>query len=201
MGEMSEIINSLRPAAKLSKLQKRILEEALRAFWWHAPIHRAWAGTLEPGSFDSAPILINFYSLTKAEIRRPSRWRKEVRKPGGKLPRARVAICRAIRSLIGRGLLEQTHHRGLWRLTVLGKKVAPGLCPDITRPAMRELVPKIKEAYVTRKNMRRLEPGTDLKSFIRNCFRPGVKTPLDSPIAKDLAFLRQCDQMGPARRQ
>ncbi len=142
MGEMSEIINSLRPAAKLSKLQKRILEEALRAFWWHAPIHRAWAGTLEPGSFDSAPILINFYSLTKAEIRRPSRWRKEVRKPGGKLPRARVAICRA----------------------------------------------KIKDAYVTRKNMRRLEPGTDLKSFIRNCFRPGVKTPLDSPIAKDLAF-------------
>ena len=101
----------------------------------------------------------------RAQARQPkparARWRKEVRKPGGTLPRARVAICRAISSLIGRGLLERTYHRGWWRLTILGKKVAPILCPELTRPAVRELLPKIKEAYVTRKNEGRLAPAED----------------------------------------
>ncbi len=42
--------------SKLSKLQKRILEEGLRARW-DEPIHRAWQRS-EPGSFDTRFILV-----------------------------------------------------------------------------------------------------------------------------------------------
>ena len=48
---------------KLSKLQKRVLEEGLRARW-DEPIHRAWR-RCEPGSFDIRLILVDFLHADK----------------------------------------------------------------------------------------------------------------------------------------
>jgi hypothetical protein len=70
---MPELINSSKPAVQLSKLQKYILKVGLRAYLWTAPVRRAWAGgSLAAASFNGAPVLIEFYGLTKEEVRRPS---------------------------------------------------------------------------------------------------------------------------------
>jgi hypothetical protein len=45
--------------SKLSKLQKRILEEGLKAHW-REPIHRAW-GNKTPGRFGISKILEEFF--------------------------------------------------------------------------------------------------------------------------------------------
>lgn len=179
--DMPELINSPKPAAQLSRLQKAILKAGLRAYWWTAPVRRAWAGgSLAAAAFNNKPVLIDFYLLSKEELRRPARWQKQPRQPPpDKLVRARVAIHQSAKSLKQRGLLAPTRARGWWQLTTLGRKVASRFCPELTRPARRELLPKIKEAYLERINRGYLTPGTDFKSFVGDCFRPGVKTPLD----------------------
>jgi hypothetical protein len=64
-----------RPSvSKLSKLQKRILEEGLKAHW-HKPIHRA-SGDDTPGCFGISKILEEFFGASKEDINRPfgRRW-------------------------------------------------------------------------------------------------------------------------------
>jgi hypothetical protein len=155
--------------AGLSKLEKRILVEGLRAWLWQAPVHRAWGVTLKPGSFDAQPILMEFYSLSKEET-------KTVGLP--KLLAARAAISRSSKSLIRRGLLERGNSRGWWRLSRLGKKLVSGLCPEVAGPTPADLAPKITEAYVVRSRKGELPPGIDLETFTRRCFRPGVEVSL-----------------------
>jgi hypothetical protein len=60
--------------SKLSKLQKRILEEGLKAHG-HKPIHRAW-GNDTPGCFGISTILEEFFGASKEDINRPfgRRW-------------------------------------------------------------------------------------------------------------------------------
>jgi hypothetical protein len=154
---------------KLSKLEKKILEEGLRSHLWRALVQRAWAGTLKPGSFNSRAILLSFYSLSDSELKTK----------GPKLLAARVAICRAIKSLIARGLLEPGNTRGWWLLTSAGKKLVPKLCPELVGPAPSELAPKITEAYAVRSARGELPPGTTLEDFIRWCLQPGVQVDLD----------------------
>src|SRR5258708_38730964 len=78
--------------SKLSKLQKRILEEGLEANW-REPIHRAW-GAREPGSFNLRKILMDFYGANKEDIKRSygSTRRGDQRE---RLAKPRAAISRA----------------------------------------------------------------------------------------------------------
>jgi hypothetical protein len=163
----------VKVVAGLSKLEKHILAEGLWASLWRAPIHRAWAGPMAPGSFDSTPILIEFYSLTKAET-------KTVGLP--KLLAARAAISRSSRSLIKRGLLEPGNARGWWLLSRLGKQVAQSLCPLLAGPTIAELTPKITQAFMARSRNGELPPGMDLETFTRRCFQPGVEVDLDFSV-------------------
>ena len=68
-----------RPSvSKLSKLQKRILEEGLKAHWCK-PIHRAW-GNETPGRFGIDKILEEFFRANRADINRGNervRWARE----------------------------------------------------------------------------------------------------------------------------
>src|SRR5260221_10281460 len=70
------MINRLHSAmlkvSKLSKLQKRILEEGLKAYWCE-PFHRAW-GSKTPGRFGISQILEEFFGANKEDINRSYSW-------------------------------------------------------------------------------------------------------------------------------
>jgi DNA-binding MarR family transcriptional regulator len=170
---------------KLSTLQKRILEEGLRAYW-RAPIHRSWAGTMEPGSFFIIRMLREFYGIENVSRFDGSTRRRELRH---KLAAPRAAASRALSSLSRRGFLQRTG-RHCWRLTTQGLKAARQLCPTLQKPTRTQMISEIKEAFLTRKG--RLErAGQKMpiawKDFCAECFlqpqktgnRPGVKVDLD----------------------
>jgi hypothetical protein len=182
--------------SKLSKLQKRILEEGLKAHWCE-PIHRAW-GSETPGRFGISKILEEFFGANKEDINRPYRrrcWasaRAQSRLARERLATPRAAISRAMSRLTKRGFLERIKPtgRGGWRLSAEGVKAASRVCPFVQRPARTELIQKIKEAFLTRKG--RIErAGQEMpiswKHFCAGCFlqpqkirkRPGVKVELD----------------------
>jgi|SRR5271166_1348196 len=170
---------------KLSKLQKRILEEGLRASW-RAPIGRAW-GTLRPGSFIIDKILVEFYRADKADIARAYNWRKRDARLRVKLACPRAAISRAMSRLSTRGLLERTKPTGYgsWRLTPAGLRVARELYPDLQAPSRTELIEKIEEIFHQRKARAELSDSLCLPDFISQAFhqpvppRKGVQVALD----------------------
>jgi DNA-binding MarR family transcriptional regulator len=175
--------------SKLSKLQKRILEEGLKAHW-RAPIQRAW-GHGTPGRFGIREILEEFFGANEEDIKRFYSWprRGDQRE---RLAKPRAAISRAMSRLIKRGLLERIKPtgRGSWRLTTEGVEAAALLCSSLLKPTRPEMLPKIERAYLERKG--RLErAGQKMpitwKDFCAGCFlqpqkigkRPGVKVELD----------------------
>jgi hypothetical protein len=86
---------SQRPSvSKLSKLQRRILEEGLKAHW-HKPIHLAW-GIDTPGCFGVSKILEEFFGASKEEINRPfgRRWARAQNRLA-RLAAPRAAVSRA----------------------------------------------------------------------------------------------------------
>ena len=133
--------------SKLSKLQKRILEEGLKSHWC-APIHRAW-GSKTPGRFGISKILEEFFEANKEDIKRSYSWsrRGDQRK---RLAKPRAAISRSMTRLIKRGFLERIE-RGSWRLSAQGVEAALKVCPSLEGPTRAELIQKIKEAFLTRK--------------------------------------------------
>src|SRR5258708_11645172 len=172
---------------KLSTLQKRVLEEGLRAYW-RAPIQRAWAGTIEPGSFVIGRMLREFYGIENVSRFDRRTRRKELRH---KLAAPRAAASRALSSLLRRGFLERTG-RHCWRLSAQGLKAAQQLCPTLQKPTRAQMIREIKEGFLMRK--RRLERAgqpmpISWKDFCTECFhrearektekRPGVKAELD----------------------
>jgi hypothetical protein len=170
---------------KLSTLQKRILEEGLRAYW-RAPIHRAWAGTMEPGSFDIGKMLREFYGIQNVSRFDGRAQRRELRH---KLAAPRVAASRALSSLLRRGFLERTG-RHCWRLSAQAQKAARQLCPGLQKPTRTQMIREIKEAFLIRKG--RLERAgqkmpISWKDFCAGCFlqaqktgkKPGVEVDLD----------------------
>ena len=170
---------------KISTLQKRILEEGLRAYW-RAPIHRAWAGNIEPGSFFISRMLREFYGIENVSRFDGRTRRRELRH---KLAAPRVAASRALSSLLRRGFLERTgRHR--WRLNAQGLKAAQQLCPALQKPTRTQMSREIEEAFLMRKG--RLERAgqkmpISWKDFRTECFlqakktkqRPRVKVELD----------------------
>jgi hypothetical protein len=170
---------------KLSTFQKRILEEGLRAYW-RAPIHRAWAGTMEPGSFAIGRMLREFYGIENVSRFDRRTRRKELRH---KLAAPHAAASRALSSLLRRGFLERAGHH-CWRLSAQGLKAAHQLCPTLKKPARAQMIREIKEGFLMRKG--RLERAgqkmpISWKDFCAGCFlqpqkigkRPGVKVELD----------------------
>ena len=170
---------------KLSTLQKRILEEGLRTYS-RAPIHRAWAGTMEPGSFFISRMLREFYGIENVSRFDRRARRRELRH---KLAAPRAAASRALSSLLRRGFLERTG-RHCWRLSAKGLKPARQLCPTLQKPTRAQMIREIKEGFLMRK--RRLErAGQEMpitwKDFCAGCFpqpqktgkRPGVEVDLD----------------------
>jgi hypothetical protein len=175
--------------SKLSKLQKRILEDGLKAHW-HEPIDRAW-GNGTPGSFDIREILKEFFGADKEDVKR-SYWltrRGEHRK---RLAKPRASISRAISRLIKRGFLERIKPtgRGEWRLSPVGVEAAALICTSLQKPTRSEMLPHVKRVYVQRKA--RLERAgqpmpISWKDFRTECFlqakktkqRPRVKVELD----------------------
>jgi hypothetical protein len=187
------MINRLHSAmlkvSKLSKLQKRILEEGLKSHW-RAPIHRAW-GSETPGRFVISKILEEFFGANKEDIKRSYSWprRGDQRE---RLAKPRAAMSRAMSRLTKRGFLERIKPtgRGSWRLSAEGIGAAALVCSAIQKPTRTEMLPNIKQAYLERKA--RLErAGQEMpitwKDFCAACFlqpqktrkRPGVKVDLD----------------------
>jgi hypothetical protein len=177
--------------AKLSKLQKRILEKGLISHW-REPIHRAWASR-EPGSFDIREILEEFFGADKEDVKR-SYWLTQRGDHRERLAKPRAAISRAMSRLTKRGFLERIKltGRGDWRLTAEGIGAAALVCSSLQKPTRTEMLPNIKQAYLQRKT--RLERAgqpmpISWKDFCAACFhrdarekikrRPGVKVELD----------------------
>src|SRR5258708_34936793 len=177
--------------SKLSKLQKHILKEGLKAHW-DKPISRAW-GHGVPGCFGISRILEEFFGANKEDIKRSYSWprRGDQRE---RLAKPRASISRAMSRLIKRGLLERIKPtgRGSWRLTTEGVEAAALLCSSLLKPTRPEMLPKIKKAYLDRKA--RLERAgqpmpISWKDFCTECFhpeprattekRPGAKVDLD----------------------
>src|SRR5258708_4061865 len=125
---------------------KRILEEGLRAFW-RAPIHRAWAGTLEPGSFAVGRMLREFYGIENVSRFDRRTRRKELRH---KLAAPHAAASRALSSLLRRGFLERAG-RHCWRLSAQGLKAAHQLCPTLKKPTRAQMIREIKAGFLIRK--------------------------------------------------
>src|SRR5258708_39507664 len=100
---------------KLSKLQKRILEEGLKSHW-RAPIHRAW-GSETPGRFVISEILEEFFGANKEDIKRSYSWprRGDQRE---RLAKPRAGISPAMSRVMKRGFLERIKPTGRssWRL-------------------------------------------------------------------------------------
>jgi hypothetical protein len=158
--------------AKLSKLQKRILEEGLTSHW-REPIHRAWASR-EPGSFDIRQILEEFFGAEKQDVKR-SYWLTRRGDQRQRLAKPRAAISRAMSRLMKRGLLERVKPagRGSWRLSAEGAEAAALVCSTLQKPTRTEILPKIRQAYLERKT--RLERAgqpmpISWKDFRAECF-------------------------------
>ena len=177
--------------AKLSKLQKRILEKGLISHW-REPIHRAWASR-EPGSFDIREILEEVFGADKEDVKR-SYWLTQRGDQRERLAKPRAAISRAMSRLTKRGFLERIKPtgRGRWRLSPAGVEAAALVCTTLQKPTRTEILPKIRQAYLERKT--RLERAgqpmpISWKDFRVECFlrsarektkrRPGVKVDLD----------------------
>jgi DNA-binding MarR family transcriptional regulator len=145
-----------RPSvSKLSKLQKRILEEGLKAHW-DKPIHRA-SGKDTPGCFGISKVLEEFFGASKEDIQRTfeqRHWRLEQNRLARKrLAAPRAAVSRAMSRLIKRGLLERispTRRYG-WRLTASGVEAASSVCPTLREPARVQMIERIKAIFADRK--------------------------------------------------
>jgi DNA-binding MarR family transcriptional regulator len=175
--------------SKLSKLQKRILEEGLRAYW-REPIHRA-LGARKPGSFDIRNILMDFFGADEEDVKR-SYWLTRRGDQRERLAKPRAAISRAMSRLTKRGFLERIkpNGRGRWRLSPAGVEAAALVCTTLQKPTRTEILRKIRQAYLERKT--RLERAgqkmpISWKDFCAGCFlqpqktrkREGVKVDLD----------------------
>ena len=136
--------------SKLSKLQKRILGEGLKAHW-REPIQRAW-GHGTPGRFDISEILKEFFGADKDDIKRSYSWRRRGDQRE-RLAKPRAAISRAMSRLTKRGFLERINPtgRGSWRLSAEGAKAAALVCSTLQKPIRTEMLPRIRAAYLERK--------------------------------------------------
>jgi hypothetical protein len=119
--------SAMLKVSKLSKLQKRILEEGLKAHW-DEPIHRAW-GHGVPGRFGISKILEEFFGAKKEDIARSYSWprRGDQRE---RLAKPRAATSRAMSRLAKRGFLERIKPtgRGSWATEPCrGRSCARGL--------------------------------------------------------------------------
>jgi DNA-binding MarR family transcriptional regulator len=175
--------------SKLSQLQKRILEEGLKADW-RGQIRRAW-GSREPASFDISEILKDFFRADKEDVKR-SYWLIRRGDHRERLAKPRAAISRAMSRLIKRGLLERIKPtgRGYWQLTAAGAEAAALVCTTLQKPTRTEILPNVKQAYTYRK-ARLTSAGQPMpigwKEFCAACFfqpkktkkRPGIKVDLD----------------------
>jgi hypothetical protein len=143
--------------SKLSKLQKRILEEGLKAHW-REPILRAW-GSDTPGRFGISKVLEEFFGADKEDIERP--YARRLAPARSRLARKRLAarhaaVSRAIRRLVKRGLLEKISptRRSGWRLTACGVEAASSVCPTPQEPDRVHMIQRIKEIFAERKTSR-----------------------------------------------
>src|SRR5258708_17805529 len=176
--------------SKLSRLQKRMLEEGLKSHW-RAPFHRAW-GSETPGRFVISKILEEFFGANKEDIKRSYSWprRGDQRE---RLAKPRAAMSRAMSRLTKRGFLERIKPagRGSWRLSAEGIEAAALVCSSLQKPTRTEMLPNIKQAYLERKA--RLERAgqkmhISWKDFCAGSFlqpqkkRPGVKVDLDLSV-------------------
>jgi hypothetical protein len=159
--------------SKLSKLQKRILEEGLKAHW-DKPISRAW-GYGVPGRFGISTILEDFYRADKEDVERSYSWprRGDQRK---RLAKPRAAISRAMSRLTKRGFLERIKPagRGSWRLSAARAEAAREVCRELTPPSRTEMLPKMKQAYLERKG--RLERAGQPCPLVGRIFVQGVSS-------------------------
>jgi hypothetical protein len=141
--------------SKLSKLQKRILEEAVKAHW-RAPIDRAW-GNQRPGRFGISQILKECFGVNEEDIDRPygrRRWaRAQNRLARKRLAAPRAAVSRAMSRLTKRGFLERFEPtgRGGWRLSAPGVEAALRVYPNLQEPARVQTIRRIKEIFDQRK--------------------------------------------------
>jgi hypothetical protein len=172
--------------SKLSKLQKRVLEEELRAHW-DEPIHRAWHRS-DPGSFDIRLILVDFFQTDEKDVSR-SYWFRKRGDQRKKLAKPRAAISRAISRLTKRGFLERLKPtgRGEWRLTEQGSRVVPLVCSPLKKPTKAEMLDQIKKALLSRKRARgraRLSDSVTFKAFVRSVLVPQESRSLSVPRAE-----------------
>ena len=84
------------------------------------------------------------------------------REARARLAAPRVALSRALRQLIERGLVERVgeargrrDHR--WRLSAAGVKTARWLCPELTRPTKAEINRELKLIAQKRKKLGQVE--------------------------------------------
>jgi hypothetical protein len=158
-----------RPSvSKLSKLQKRILEEGLKAHW-HRPIHRA-LGSKAPGVFGISKILHEFFGLSKEDTkrRRGSHSPVDRQRPARA---ARAAISRAMSRLARRGFLERIEPtgRGSWRLSTPRGRSCRTRLPLLQKPTRTGILQKLKEAFLQQQTIRKALGRSDsvtLKDFI-----------------------------------
>jgi hypothetical protein len=143
---------------RASRLQKRILEEGLRAHW-RSPIRRA-CGFRDPDFSTTKNILGDFYDVTQDIDRlnaRCSGAQEENRAARQRLNSPRAALSRALRRLISRGLVEPVGeapgvlYGHKWRLSTIGVKAARRLCPEVTPPAKAQIKRELKQIDAKRK--------------------------------------------------
>ena len=171
--------------SKLSKLQKRILEEGLKAHW-DEPIDRAW-GKQRPGRLGISKILEEFFGANKEDIDRPygrKPWaRTENRLARKRLAAPRAAVSRAMSRLSQRGLLERisTTRRDGWCLSTSGVEAALRVYPNLPEPARVQTIRRVKEIFAKRKKnsllWRPLSVEVTLRDFIAGAL-PERKSPL-----------------------
>ena len=143
---------------RASRLQKRILEEGLRAHWRSA-IRRA-CGFKDPDFFTTKNILGDFYDVTQDIDRlnaRCSGAQEENRAARQRLNSPRAALSRALRRLMSRGLVEPVGeapgvlYGHKWRLSTIGVKAARRLYPEVTPPAKAQIKRELKQIDAKRK--------------------------------------------------
>jgi hypothetical protein len=174
--------------SKLSKLQKRILEEGLKAHR-DERIHRAW-GNQRPARFGISQILEEFFGVNEEDIDRPyGRWRwarAQNRLARKRLAAPRAAISRAMSRLSKRGLLERISPtcRGGWRLSAPGVEAALRVYPNLQEPARVQTIRRIKEIFDQRKKpsllWQPLSAEVTLRDFIASVL-PERKSSLRKP--------------------
>jgi hypothetical protein len=166
---------------KLSKLQRAILLEGLRASWL-APLGRA-RGNPRLDSFDIGKILEGYFGVDKRDVLKIYTDNRRDGRLKAKLASPRASISRACSRLCQRGLLEPSRRPvhsaerdrspySRWRLTLLGLDVARTLYPLLEGPGPQELSQKIAKIFYDRQECGELSLSLSLKDFTQACLHP-----------------------------